>query len=115
MSSGSFPACLWADHKKSSFPFMLARWPTLRGCSLQACASASCLLKVALGFILLTLSASWLNHNFQRLPLVHRPVTVRHFVEAHDAIKYTAWIDPPLQYVGQKLLDVRANWCRSAT
>lgn len=38
------PACLWADHRKSSFPCSRARSPRLLNCCFQVCAFAFCFL-----------------------------------------------------------------------
>src|SRR5213593_2669321 len=54
---------------------------------------------------------SWLDHDLDRLPLVHRPVPVRDLVEADDAVEDAAWFDPAVEDVREKLLDVGA--CRS--
>src|SRR6266536_2100373 len=53
--------------------------------------------------------ASGLDHDLDRLPLVHRPVAVRHLVEAHDPVEDPAGLDPAIKDVGQKLLDVGAD------
>src|SRR5258707_6601250 len=42
-------------------------------------------------------------------PLVHRAIAVGHLVEAHDAVEDPARLDPALEDVWQKLLDVRAD------
>jgi hypothetical protein len=52
--------------------------------------------------------ASELDHDLDRLPLVHRPVTLRHLVEAHDPVEDSTRLDPAFEDIWQKLLDVRA-------
>src|SRR4029450_10857558 len=59
--------------------------------------------------------ASWLKHDLDCLPLVHRSVSARHLVEAHRPIKDPAGIDPTLEAVRQECLDVRPDGRGAAT
>ena len=54
------------------------------------------------------------DHDLDRLALVHRAVAVRHAVEVRRAVEDAAGLDPALEDVGQQLLDVRARGRRAA-
>jgi hypothetical protein len=56
-----------------------------------------------------------LDHDLDRFAFVHRPVAIRHLVEAADPIEDATRFDSAFEDVWQKLLDVRAGWRRSAT
>src|SRR5947207_1169049 len=55
------------------------------------------------------------DHHFDGLALVHRPVTIRHRVEADDPVKHAARLDTAFEHVGKELIDVRAHWSGAAT
>ena len=48
-------------------------------------------------------------HHLDRLPFVHRPVAVRHIVEAHDTVEDTTGFDPAFDNIRHKLLNVRSD------
>ena len=55
-----------------------------------------------------------LDHHLDRFPVVHRPVALRHFLKADDAVEDAARLDPFLKDIRQKLLDVGADRGRAA-
>src|SRR5215207_7155082 len=60
-------------------------------------------------------SLSWLDHHLDRLALGHRPVAVGDAVESDAPVEHLPRLDPPLEGVGQQLLDVGARGRRPAT
>jgi hypothetical protein len=76
-------------------------WRTIRFCVIGAppisaavwlvCAAAS-----------IKAGASELEHDLDRLPLVHRPVAVRHLVEAHDPVEDPARLDTAIEDVRER-------------
>src|SRR5215207_5729530 len=57
---------------------------------------------------------SEVDHDLDRLALVHRAVAVGHAVEVGDAVEHAPRLYPAFEHVGQKLLDVRADGGRAA-
>jgi hypothetical protein len=55
-----------------------------------------------------------LDHDLDRLAVVHRPVAIRHPVEFRYSVEDTAWLDPPVKDVRQQLVDVGAGRGRPA-
>jgi hypothetical protein len=50
-----------------------------------------------------------LDHDLDRLAVVHRPVAIRHPVEFRYSVEDTAWLDPPVKDVRQQLVAVGAG------
>src|SRR2546422_5091723 len=57
--------------------------------------------------------SSELDQDLDRFAFVHRPVAVRHLVEAHDPIEDSTRFDQAFEDVREELLDVRAARCGS--
>src|SRR5438876_3803896 len=57
--------------------------------------------------------SSELDQDLDRFAFVHRPVAVRHLVEAHDPIEDSTRFDEAFEDVREELLDVRAARCGS--
>src|SRR5260221_14446786 len=55
-----------------------------------------------------------LDQDFYRFALIHRPVAIRHIVEAGDPIKDSPRLNPAFEDIRQQLLNVRAGRGRSA-
>src|SRR5947209_12983818 len=99
MSSGSVTARVETWPGKSSLCFLRAR-------SLGAI--------IDLLFICPTLWSpahfnSELDHDLDRLALVHRAVAIRHTVKVRDPVDHAARLYPPFEHVGQYVLDIGAN------
>ena len=55
------------------------------------------------------LSASRQHHHLDRLAVVHRAVAIRHLVEADHPVEDAPGVDPALEHVRQKVVDVGAD------
>src|SRR5436190_7251395 len=57
---------------------------------------------------------SWLDHDLDCFPLVHRAIAVRHAREADDPVEDAAWFDPAVEDLREQYLDVGARRCGPA-
>jgi hypothetical protein len=53
-------------------------------------------------------SRSWRDHDLDRLTVGHRPVAVGDAVETDAAIEHLPGLDPPLEDLGQEVLDTQS-------
>src|SRR5947209_12669632 len=58
--------------------------------------------------------SSELDQDLDRFAFVHRPIALRHLVEAHDPVIDSTRFDQAFEDVREELLDVRAARCGSA-